>query len=168
MKKKAVAFVLLIGMLATVLTGCGTTAVADAQVDLAMFQSTYNQFALQTTINLLNDRNANLLAGNWAKDSDEFKEVQKTLPDLAKTGLDVAKRMNMKTSEGKKLKTALVAQLQHSIKLLDLNLKAVKSGKATDKQKAMDLNQKTAGVVKDQTDAVAALNAAINVKPKKK
>jgi hypothetical protein len=168
MKKRSVAFVLVIGMLATLLTGCGATPAADAQTDLAMYQSTYNQFGLQNTINLLNDRNANLLAGNWAKDSDEFKEVAKTLPALAKTGLDVAKRMSMKTSEGKKLKAALVAQLQHSIKLLDLNIKAVKSGKATDKQKAMDLNQKTADVVKVQADALTALNAAINVKPKKK
>jgi hypothetical protein len=164
MMKKVWASVIIFCLIAALFTGCGQSAKADLQKDLDMYNSTVSQFTLAANLNLLLDRNANLLAGNWKKDSEEFKTIQKDVPKVAKDSIKVVKGMSVKTPEGKKLKASLLAYFQLEIDLLNKNIKAIKSGNASDKQAAMEMNVKTTEVQKNNIDAMAELNAAINVK----
>jgi hypothetical protein len=161
--KKVWAALLVLCMVAVLFTGCGKASKADLQADLSMYNTTISQFNLNGSLSKLVDRNANLLAGNIKKDSEDFKTLQKDIPTVAKDSINVIKKMSIKTSEGKKLKATYLAVFELQSDLLDQNIKAVKSGNSSDKQKAMETNTKVAGVQKENADALAALNEAIKV-----
>jgi hypothetical protein len=166
--KKLWAVLCILCLSVSLLTGCGSSTAVDLTKDLTMHNSTFAQFSLTQSINTMLSHNANLLAGSFKKDGEDFKTIQKDVPKMINDSIDVVKRMTVKTAEGKTLKTALQEYLEHEKKLFEQNVAAVKSGSASDKQKAMDTSVKTPDVQKKYNDALAAVNTAITEKSKPK
>lgn len=146
--KKLMSSVLVLCLVMAILTGCGKSSLSDLQADLALYNTTQSAFSLNTNLNILYDRNANLMAGNWDADSEQYDAAKKEVTKTADDSIKVIKNMNLQTPQGKALKNAYLALYELERDLLDQNLRHVKSGNASDKQKAMETNMKVADAKK--------------------